>query len=104
MSEEKIPLPAVIRFNIDFILKESLNIKTSDDVLQKVTKICNNISDEILAKLGEKDSDELKKDLLQELLKFDVIIKELENNKEESEMLFLLTSHVGNMLHTMFSK
>jgi len=45
-----------------------------------------------------------KKEMIQELSKFDVIIKELENNKKESEMLFLLTSHVGNILHAMFKK
>jgi len=42
--------------------------------------------------------------MLQVLSKFDVIIKKLENKKEESEMLFLLTSHVGDILHAMFNK
>jgi len=32
MQEQKIPLPAVIRFNVDFILEESLKIKTSEEV------------------------------------------------------------------------
>ena len=104
MQEQKTPLPAIIRFNIDFILGESLKIKTSEEIQKRIIEICEYISTEILGKLGEKDSNELKKEMIQELSKFDVIIKELENNKEESEMLFLLTSHVGNILHAMFKK
>ena len=100
--DSNIPLPAIIRFNIDFILEESNRIKTSDDVRNRVVEICNYTSTEILSKLGEVDGEKFMKAILDQLSKFDVIIKELDDNENEKEMLFLLTSHVGDMLHAIY--
>lgn len=100
--DSNIPLPAIIRFNIDFISEESNRIKTSDDVRNRVVEICNRISTEILSKLDEVDGEKLMKDTLKQLSKFDVIIKELDSNENEKDMLFLLTSHVGGMLNAIY--
>ncbi len=103
-SKSSIHAPAVIRFNIDFISEESNRIKTSNDVRNRVIEICTYISTEILSKLEDKDGEKLEKQILYGLSKFDEVIKDLENDDNEKEMLFLLTSHVGDMLYAIYEK
>ena len=86
-----------IRFSKDNIETEIKKIKTSDKIRNQILSICNEIELNVLNKIWDVNDSELIIELITQLKKFDFIIRELEDSKENS-VLILLRCYVWDML------
>ena len=93
----KIEFYMFLRWNITFISEEIERVSTSQEIKKQVTDICNEISTKVLHNIGELDDEILLKKLDEQLLKFDHVIKKLENNNNEETAYLLLITHVADI-------
>lgn len=93
----KIELFGKIRGIIIFITDEIEKIPTSQKTKEQVLNICDIISTKALYKIGEIDDEEIIAEIYRQLVKFNLLIKELENDKDEKIAYMLLITHIGDI-------
>lgn len=97
----KVEFYMCLRGIISFISEEIEKVSASQGTKEKVLDICNDISVKVLHNIGELNDDILLKKLDEQLLRFDNIIKELENNDNEKAVYMLLITHVADIFNAL---
>lgn len=93
----KIELFTKIRGVITFITEEIEKIPTSQKTKEQVLNICDAISTKALHNIGEIDDAEIIAEIFRQLSRFDLLIRELENNEDEKTAYMLLITHVADI-------
>lgn len=93
----KIELFGKIRGIITFITEEIEKNPTSQKTKEQVLNICDIISTKALHKIGEIDDEKIMAEIYRQLAKFNLLIKELENNEDEKIAYMLLITHTADI-------
>ena len=94
----KIKFYAQIRWIITFISEEIEKIPSSQKTKKQILNICDAISTKVLHNIGKTDDEKLMAEMNRQLTKFDLLIKELENDDNEKTAYILLINHVADIL------
>ncbi len=91
-------LLATLRWNLDYIRKETDEIKSAAKIKTRVRGICDYFSDIMSQYEKDKNVERLRANLRRGFKMFDVIIKELDGNAKEQRMWMLVMTHAADMM------
>lgn len=86
-----------IRWNIEFIARETRNVDGSLDVKNEILKICNSINKKNLSETSLKEKEKLFNLIKEDIGKFDKLIQKIEESEENKILYMLLITHVADI-------